>query len=239
MRVIRLLPLFLVLSAPLRAPRGSDPDLLLRDADLSRLAYPSFRSLLRVSPEDPKQPPSVLEVWRQGPTRSLIRFDGDAEAGRCLVRREDGIWLVTPGTRKPMKLNTGARTRGAVSLDAVLSARYSTDYRVSGRARLDGDRVRYDLVARDRSGGRVTYVVHEPTRRVTAIEMLLPGGKPWLVVEILEWQPGEPPLLKRIRTCEPLRGGACASVVFEETEPVDLTEAVFDPHAAAARRCRP
>jgi hypothetical protein len=211
---------------------------LLRRSDVAANEPASFRS--RILLQGPGQEaPVEIEVWRERPSRTLVRFLGAKHRGKYLLYLQDGVFFLAPGAREPVKLPRSFRLHGSATLDQVLGLRYSRDFSISrAEPSEDGAHVSFELQARDAKTQypRVRYVVERRTARPTRAELLLKGGKLATSVEFAAWSPGVPLRPLRLVLRDHLRGGAATRVELLELEERNVPEGLFSLSDGAARR---
>jgi hypothetical protein len=212
------------------------PDAILRRADVGALAPESFRSRMRLTAGS--RTPLDVEVWRKGESRTLVRFLGAKEQGKYLLRLGSALWFLSPGAKKPVRLNPSYRLRGSATLDDVLGLQYARDYRVDATSDDAGGLVALDLVAREPSAiyPAVRYVVRRSTLRPVRAEYRLPSGKVATIVEFAEWKEGRRPYASRLLVRDALHRGAATVVDVLEVEERPVADGLFDLTDPAARR---
>jgi outer membrane lipoprotein-sorting protein len=212
------------------------PEDLLRRTDVGALAPESFRSRMRLTAGD--KAPLEVEVWRKGESRTLVRLLGPQERGKYLLRLGSALWFLSPGAKKPVRLNPSYRLRGSATLDDVLGLQYARDYRVSTASDEEGGLVALDLVAREPTAiyPAVRYVVSRTTLRPVRAEYRLPSGKVATIVEFAQWSDGRRPYASRLLIRDALHGGATTAVDVLEVEERPVPDGLFDLADPAARR---
>src|SRR6187549_2663049 len=105
-----------VLLAPVAA-YAAEPDAvaladLLAASDLFAKSPAEFRAEIEVGRVG-SSGTSRIEVRRKGADLELVRFLAPKERGKFLLRRGDDMWLLTPGSRKPVLLAPSYRVYGA------------------------------------------------------------------------------------------------------------------------------
>jgi len=232
--------------APLDARAGSqaaeDPQALqglLGRSDIAAAAPPSFRTEMRLTSSDRREPVEI-EVWRAD-GRTLVRFLGAKQRGKYLLYADAALWFIAPGAKKPVKLPRSFRLQGSATLDDLLGLRYSRDYSISraetGRD-ADGPVVRLHLVGL-KPGTQypaALYVVRPETGRPVSVELRLKSGKPATSLEFVEWFPGArlQPRLFILR--DRLRGSSSTRVEVLSFEERIVPKGLFDLASAAERR---
>jgi hypothetical protein len=142
-----------VLAAPDPAPQA-----LLRAADAPRRRIEEGAIRVRATVEEPGTPPVVsdLEVLVQGEDRSLCIFRGGPFAGKRILASGSKVWLIFPGTARPVAVSPAQRLVGGASIADVarLSFAASFDATLRPGEERDEDGARclvLDLKARARS----------------------------------------------------------------------------------------
>jgi hypothetical protein len=207
---------------------------LLRASDVGSFSPQSFRARMRLG--DAKG--IEIEVWRSGATRTLVRFLDPKERGKYLLRRDDDLWFLAPGARKPVRLKPSYRLRGNATLDDILGLQHASDYAIAGVEEGADGLVTFDLVARARSApyARVRYVVLRPVARPVRAEYRLPSGKTASEVEFVEWAPGRRAWATRLTVRDRLRGGPATDVRVVDLEERPVPEGLFSLDDSSERR---
>ncbi len=233
--------LALAMAAPLGSASASESDDmqdLLRRSDVAEHEPRSFRSRLLL--QGPGREAAVeIEVWRERPARTLVRFLGRKHRGKYLLYLQEGVFFLAPGAREPVKLPRSFRLHGSATLDHVLGLRYSRDYTIArAEPSPDGAQVVFELVARDAKAQypRARFVVERRTARPTRAELRLKGGKLATSVEFAAWSPGATLRPQRLVLRDHLRGGKETRVELLELEERSVPEGLFSSSDGAARR---
>jgi len=218
-----------------------DARAILERSDVASLAPESFRARFRITAMGEPADPMDVEVWVSGGSKSLVRFLGPKEEGKYLLRLDDVVWFLAPGARKPIKMSPARRLKGGASIDDILGIRYGRDYVIEGAAETQetGESlVVLDLTARNPRAlyPKVRYFVRRSTGRPVRAEYLLRSGKTSSVVEFLEWEDGNLPVVRRLVLTDLLRGGIRTEVSLLEMEERDIPDGLFDPGDPAERR---
>lgn len=204
---------------------------LLRSADTSRFAPASFRAHLRITPPDHKNE-AEIEVWRRG-GETLVRFLEPKERGKFLLYLDPDVYFLAPGSKKPVKLPKTFRLRGSATLDDLLGAHYSEDYRIAAVRRDAGsgvERVVLTLEA-DRAGivyPKVLYTVNPANGLPVRAESFVASGRLASVVDFVEWHDPSRRLFRRLLLRDMLRDGAVTEVELIELEARDVPALLFD-----------
>jgi hypothetical protein len=207
---------------------------LLKASDVGSFSPRSFRARMRLG--DAKG--IEIEVWRSGPARTLVRFLDPKERGKYLLRRDNDLWFLAPGAKKPVRLKPSYRLRGNATLDDILGLQHAADYAIAGVEEGSDGLVTFDLVARARSApyARVRYVVLRPVARPVRAEYRLPSGKTASEVEFVDWSPGRRAWATRLTVRDRLRGGPPTEVRVLELEERPVPEGLFSLDDPSERR---
>ncbi|HZI92917.1 MAG TPA: outer membrane lipoprotein-sorting protein, partial [Patescibacteria group bacterium] len=171
----------------------------------------------------------------------LVRFLGPKEKGKYLLRLDDVVWFLAPGSRKPVKVSAARRLRGSASLDEILGIRYARDYlidKATETADAAGPLAVLDLSAKSRQAAypRVRYVVRRATGRPLRAEYLLRSGKISSTVEFIEWEPGSRPVARKLLMTDNLFSNVRTEVTLLEMEERKVPDALFDLADPSARK---
>lgn len=118
-------PALLLLTAlPLLSQSGEE---ILARVDRLRHPWPAFRVELTVTDARTTQRWSV-----SARENGDARLDGlsEKEKGRAVLMLGDQMWLLLPGTRRPMKVTPQQRMMGSAAGGDVARTRFGKDYRV-------------------------------------------------------------------------------------------------------------
>jgi hypothetical protein len=234
------LGVFVVLAAATaQEPAPLDAQGLLGRSDIAAAAPASFRTRMRLTSSDRREP-AEIEVWRAD-GRTLVRFLGAKQRGKYLLYTDAALWFIAPGAKKPVKLPRSFRLQGSATLDDILGLRYSRDYSISraeaGRD-ADGPVVRLHLVGLE-SGMQypeALYLVRPESGRPVSVELRLKSGKPATSLEFVEWFPG-PRLQPRLFVLrDRLRGDSTTRVEVLSFEKPIVPKGLFDLASGAERR---
>ena len=143
---IPLLPALLWLAAlPALAQSGEE---ILARVDRLRHPWPAFTMELTL------KAPGVSQQWKLSARENGdARLDGlsKKEMGRAVLLKGDQMWLLLPGTKRPVQVTPQQRLMGPAAGGDVARTRFREDYTVETLAeeRLDGrDCWRLELVAK-------------------------------------------------------------------------------------------
>lgn len=212
----------------------------LRDSDIGARAPESFVSrLVLTNRRDGK--PHDIEVWRAGPTRLLVRFLGDGERGRYLLRRGADLWLLTPDAKQPVKLNPAYRVYSGVNLDEILGVQLERDYRLDAVEESESEAGVALTAFELRATGRalfpaIRHVVRNRDARPVSTEYRLASGKTASVIDYGEWATSPVLHARRFVVSDALRKGNVADVEILTVEPRPVPDGLFDPADPTARR---
>jgi len=239
MPTLALLLAFAATAPPTLPPAAAAE--LLRKSDVAACAPESFRAHLRITPQRQPPDPMEVEVWSSSESRSLVRFLGEKEKGKYLLRVDGVVWFLAPGARKPVKVGSAHRLRGSASVDEILGIRYARDYDIQSATEAqetDGPVVVFDLAARVKQAPypRVRYVVRRSTQRPVRAEFLLRSGKTSSVMEFLEWETGARPVARRLMLTDRLLSGERTEVTLLEMEERSVPSGLFDLTDGTARK---
>lgn len=144
------LPILLLCTASLAAQglEAARAEEILARVDRFRHPWPAFTVELTVATEKGSQ------RWRVAAREDGdARLDGlsDKEKGRSVLLKGDDMWLLLPGTKRPLKVTPQQRLLGPAAGGDVARTRFQKDYRVEEMAEeaFEGRPCwRLDLVAR-------------------------------------------------------------------------------------------
>jgi hypothetical protein len=146
---------------PAGAARGAgetEAQALLRAADAPRRLISEGAIQVRATVEEPGTEPVVsdLEVLVQGEERSLCLFRGGPFAGRRILANGSKVWLIFPGTTRPVAVSPSQRLVGGASIADVARLRFEGSFEATLRPGEEADEsgVRclvLDLKAREKS----------------------------------------------------------------------------------------
>ncbi len=222
---MRLLPILLC-CAPLVAQSSDD---LLTQVDKLRHPWPSFTVEIELKNEKASQ------LWRV-----TARENGDArveglskkEKGRAVLVLGDAMWLLLPGTKRPIKVTPQQRLLGPAAGGDIARTRFAEDYSVKGKLDdvLDGAPCwRLSLAAKRPATSFRTaslWVAKNGIRPIKA-EFFLPSGK--LAKTAIFWAPQTQrgaSVLVRMDLVEPK--GASAELHFDHWAPAVVDAKLFE-----------
>jgi hypothetical protein len=123
-----LVGVFALLAASTLGAGGTEARDLLKAADAPRRLITEGAIQVRATVEEPGTEPVVseLEVLVKGEEQSLCLFRGGPFAGRRILVNGTKVWLVFPGTQRPVAVSPSQRLVGG-SFDATLRPAQETD----------------------------------------------------------------------------------------------------------------
>ncbi|WP_257310947.1 outer membrane lipoprotein-sorting protein [Geothrix fuzhouensis] len=142
---MRAIVLLFTAALPLLAQSGEE---ILARVDRLRHPWPVFTVELTV------KAPRMAQRWKVSARENGdARLDGlsDKEKGRAVLLRGDEMWLLLPGTKRPVKVSPQQRMMGPAAGGDVARTRFREDYSVRAVAEepLDGRACwRLELVAK-------------------------------------------------------------------------------------------
>jgi hypothetical protein len=240
-RLAALAVLLLPSSAGAAEASGTAPELarLLAASDPFAAAPAELRALLVFS--TPTRSARVpLELWRRGDELALVRFLGEKDRGKYVLRRGGSFYLLAPGAARPVKLAPALAPAGGAALGALLAVRPSRDYEIEA-TREEAGLVTYDLVARPGTTGapRVRWVVDRERRVPVRAEFRNAEDRVERLVEFKRWSDAERLVPGAIVAKEIARGGLPLEIEFLALEPREAPESLFDLEDGAARAALP
>ncbi len=215
-------------------------DELLRRSDIGMFAPESFRARLTLT--DSKSKVHEIEIWRSGQTKTLIRFLDARDRGKYLVRLGDGLWLLAPGAKRPVRLGSSYRLYGGATLDEVLGLRLAEEFDVvSATSERAGGSEVVVFELRAKPGNMlftsVRYTVSRADSRPVNAVYRLRSGREATSVDFLEWnEEGGAVYARKVAVRDLLRKGARTVVTVTELEPRAVPPALFDVNDHSARR---
>lgn len=231
--------LLLVLLALPLAVAGQAPEALLKRADVGAIVPLAFRARVSMR-EAGKDGSRDVELWRSGQTRTLVRMLDPKERGKFLLRRGPDMWLLTPTTKKPVKVNPGQRLFGAASLDVLLGLHLSETYTITA-TRTDtsarGPVQVFDLSSNDpaQTFASVRYAVLIATARPTIALYRLRSGRDAMRVEFSDWVDNGR-YARRVDVHDLLRKDATTEITVLECDERAVPDGLFDLEDGSARQ---
>ena len=231
--VLRLVMLVAVVSA-------LTPEELLRRSDVGAFAPASFSARLLLK-RAARSSVHEIELWRSGQTKTLVRFLDSAERGKYLIRIGSTLWLLAPGAKSPVRLNSSYRMYGGATLDEVLGLQLAQDYALESATEgsdQGGPTVVFELRARSETAlfPRVRYVVRPATERPVTALYRLRSGREATAVEFLDWNDTRRLYARRVVVKDLLRKGAITEVEVLHLQERPVPDGLFDLADASARR---
>jgi outer membrane lipoprotein-sorting protein len=119
----------------LAAPAGADPEALLRAADAPRRVIEEGAIRIRATVAEPGAEPVVseIEVLVRGGDQSLCLFRSGPFAGRRILSAGEKVWLLFPGTARPVPVSASQRLVGGASIADVARLRFAADFEATLR----------------------------------------------------------------------------------------------------------
>jgi hypothetical protein len=218
------------------------PDDLLRRSDVGAFAPASFSAQLRLTRAAPASRHEI-ELWRSGRSKTLVRFLDPDERGRYLIRIDSNLWLLTPGARSPVRLNTSYRMYGGATLDEVLGLQLALDYSIDSASEgrdEEGPTMIFELRARSDTAlfPRVRYVVRPATERPVTALYRVRSGREATAVEFMAWNDTRRLYARRVVVRDLLRKGAVTEVDVLDLQERPVPDALFDLADDSARRAQ-
>lgn len=173
---MRALPLLFLAALPALAQSG---DAVLAQVDRLRHPWPAFTVVLEVRDE------RTTQRWKVSARENGdARLDGlsEKERGRAVLALGADMWLLLPGTKRPLKVTPQQRLLGPAAGGDVARTRFRQDYAVRACAedRLDGRPCwRLDLEARSPalSARTIQLWVERDTTAPLRAEFFMASGK--------------------------------------------------------------
>lgn len=228
----------LVVALPIVRAQSADLDLLHR-SDVGAFVPTAFRA--RLSLDQPGQArPTQIELWRSGSARTLLRMLDPAERGKYLLRLGDDLWLLAPGTKKPVKISPTQRIYGAATIDVLLGMRLAETYRIAGvrtEPSAGGPIAVFDLraLADAQTFTSVEYRVQTASSHPLSALYRLHSGREALRVEFVDWA-ASGRYARRVDIRDLLRKGALTRVAVDTFEERAVPDGLFDLTDPTARR---
>ena len=146
-------------AARVAATPEPDPRALLRAADAPRRVIDEGVIRIRATVEEPGTEPVVseIEVLVRGEDQVLCIFRGGPLAGRRILSVGDKVWLLFPGTARPVPVSASQRLVGGASIADVARLRFAAGFDATLRPETEKTEetdgvpcLVLDLAARDR-----------------------------------------------------------------------------------------
>ena len=216
---------------------GLDPQEVLRRADPGRFSQQPFRALLRLGQSEGAPEAHEIEVWHAGEDSTLVRFLGEKQRGKFLLRRAGEMWLISPRTKRPTRLSPAFRLYGGATLDEIVGRSHVLAYAVAELHEEEGPQgaeLALDLRARDDKAilPRARLVVGRADLRPLRAEYALRSGKPATAVAFEQWD-GKRPRRFVVRDLLHVKASVIVDVV--EIEERAVPAALFDLEDGTAR----
>lgn len=115
---------------PAASPAAADPEALLRAADAPRRVIDEGAIRIRATVAEPGTEPVVseIEVLVRGEDQSLALFRSGPFAGRRILSVGEKVWLLFPGTARPVPVSASQRLVGGASIADVARLRFAADF---------------------------------------------------------------------------------------------------------------
>jgi hypothetical protein len=230
----------LVLGLAASAGIAAEPELerLLAASDLFAKAPAEFRTEIEVRPLDVATG-NRLEVFRKGRDLELIRFLAPKERGKFLLRSEERLYFLSPGSAKPVELAPSYRVHGAAIHD-LLGLDLGRDFRIDKTSEA-GSVVTFDLVATapGAAAKRLRWAVNHATSRPLRAELHSSQGKVLRVLEFKGWRDAALGVPEILVVKDLVAGGTPLQIRFLDFEPRPIDAALFDLTDGAARAALP
>lgn len=219
---------------------------LLRAADAARHPVEEGSIRIRASVETPGEAPVVsgLEVLVKGEDRALCVFREGPLAGRKILIVADRVWLLIPGTSRPIPVSANQRLLGGASIADVARLRLAAEFDASARPQeeaVDETLCRVlDLKAKIRKAsyaGGTLWVGREDGLPRQA-RFTLPSGKDAKLVRFTRYRRAAGrTVLERMEILHLLESerGMRTTLDFVDYETRTLEPRVFDPAGARDR----
>ncbi len=204
-------------------------DELLAQVDKLRHPWPSFSVEIELKSAKTSQ---HWKVTARGNGDARVEGLSEKEKGRAVLVLGDAMWLLLPGTKRPIKVTPQQRLLGPAAGGDIARTRFAEDYSVKEKVDdvLDGSPCwRLELVAKRPSTSFHTaslWVAKQATRPFKA-EFFLPSGKlaKTAVFAAPQSQRGAP-VLARMDLIEPK--GASAELHFDHWAPTVADPKLFE-----------
>jgi hypothetical protein len=213
---------------------------LLAASDLFARAPEAFRAELEIRPLGATSG-HRLEIYRKGRDRELVRFLAEKERGKFLLRRDEQLYFLSPGTAQPVKLAPSHRVHGA-DIHDLLGLDLARDYRTEKVSEENGV-VTFDLVAQTpaAAAARLRWVVSRATRRPLRADLQTPQRRVLHVIEFKRWRDAAQGVPESLVVKDLVNGspGPPLEIRFLEFEPKAVDDALFDLESGTARAALP
>lgn len=219
---------------------AAEPELerLLAASDLFAKAPAEFRTTIEVRPLDVATG-NRLEVFRKGRDLELIRFLAPKERGKFLLRRDERLYFLSPGSAKPVELAPSYRVHGAAIHD-LLGLDLGRDFEIDAASEA-GSVVTFDLVASapGAAAKRLRWAVNRATSRPLRAELQTSQAKALRVIEFKGWRDAAQGVPEILVVKDLVAGGTPLEIRFLDFEPRAIDAALFDLTDGAARAALP
>lgn len=222
---------------------SATPAALLAAADAVRHPLQEGSLRMRVVVEEPGKPSTASElvVYVRGEERALLVFEEGKEKGRKVLMLEERVWLLLPGTSRPVPVSAGQRLLGGASIADLGRLSFARDFEGVVREReetLEGVLCRVvDLKARSRkssyAGGTLWLASKDSLPRRARLRLRSGKDAKELQFSAYARENGKTVLRRmEIRHLLPAERGMLTRIEFLRYEPGKVDDAFFDPVAA-------
>lgn len=226
-----------------RTGEAPSAEALLMAADAPRLVVKEGLIRVHAVVQDRNKQPleSDLDIYVQGQDRALCVFREGRYKGRRILLVGNKVWLIVPGTAKPIPISAGQRLLGGASVADVAHLRFASQF--TGTLRPSAEYIGsvrchvVDLVRKSTSVayGSGTLWIGEEDRLPRRARLALPSGKE--AKEILfnsyDHERGRTVLRRmEIRHLVAAERGMVTMLEFQRYEPRALDPGLFDPARA-------
>jgi hypothetical protein len=211
---------------------------LLADSDLFAKAPEEFRAELELGTIGSNATNS-LEIFRKGRELELVRFLAPKERGKFLLRREERLYFLAPGSARPVELQPSYRVHGA-AISELLGLDLARDFRIA-RTEEAGSTVTFDLEASAAGAAakRLRWVVDRKSARPLRADFQSAQGKTLRVVEFKAWRDAVRGVPGHLVVKDLVTGAAPLEIRFVAFEHRPIDAALFDLADGKARAALP
>ena len=238
--------LFLAVSSAASVAPALDPAAVLRKADAPREAFPEGVIRLRVVVNERGKTPlvSVLQLFVDGTDRSLAVFREGKQEGRRILTLGDRVFLIVPGSARPIPVSKTQRLVGAASFGDIARLRFSDEYLATARpeeetiagARGETPCRVLDLAAKRPGSAYPSAVlwVGRDDGLARRLRLFLASGKDAKDVVFTGYDAEHRVATMEIRDLLTVDRANVTNLTFESYEKRPLDPAIFDPEGARA-----
>jgi len=214
----------------------ADPAALLKRADTPHDRFTEGVIKLRVVANERGKKPieNLLELFVKGTDASLCVFREGQQAGRKILTVGDKVWLIVPGTSRPVPVSKTQRLMGAASFGDIARLRFADEYDGTLRPG-DGDFV-LDLTAKRNGAPYPTAVlwIGRDDGLARKLRLSLASKKEAKEVAFTGYGADHRLQTMEIRDLLAAGGENVTSLRFESYEGKTLEPAIFTPDGARA-----